>query len=298
MSATPKDSPPTPDWRALTLAQREAAYSPSSCIGGHYQPFVQAYATRSAQVRAAWPPAALAYGPKPSQTLDLFLPPQAREPAPLLVFIHGGYWQELSKAESSFAAANALAQGLAFAALDYTLAPAASVGEIVAECRQAVAHLQAQASALGLDPRRVVVAGSSAGAHLAAMVALAPAAGQPTLQGVVLVSGVFDLEPLVGTSINQALAMDASQASALSPLRYGLDAFPRCVVAWGEVETEAFKGQSQAFAARLHSAGVGCEAFEVPQRNHFDVVMDLAEPASRLSAVTLALFGTPPPTGP
>ena len=296
---------PDPEpWRTWDSATREREYSPSSCIGGNYQPHIAAYAERSAAARAQFAGSAarldLAYGASASQRLDFFGPVasasvgvavEALRLPPLLVFIHGGYWQELSKEESSFAATDALAQGFAFAALDYTLAPAATVAAMVAECRQALVWLHAQAGALGFDPARIVVAGSSAGAHLAAMCALPGTQAAHVVRGAVLVSGIYEVEPLVGTSINDALGLDAAAARAVSPaLAAGLRGFPPSVVCWGEVETAEFKRQGRDFASRLRQAGSRCEVFEAPARNHFDVILDLADPATRLGAAAVALM--------
>ncbi len=290
-------------WRDFDAATREREYSPSSCIGGNYQPFVAAYAERSAAARAgAAGRLDLAYGAAATQRLDLFVPTRSTMDAtvegngtstadaarpPLLVFIHGGYWQELSKNESSFAAVDALRQGLAFAALDYTLAPAATVADMVAECRQALHWLHAHAEALGFDAARIVLAGSSAGAHLAAMCALRTP-GAPQVKAAVLVSGIYEVEPLLGTSINAALGLDEAAARAVSPALADLRGFPPAVVCWGAVETGEFKRQGRGFAAALQNAGTACAMFEVPGRNHFDIVLDLVDPATELGAATLA----------
>lgn len=302
----------TPGWRALDSAARERAYSPSSCIGGNYQPHVQAYAERSQQAhRTLLCRRNLAYGKSPRQVLDLFVPAcSAAQPA-LLVFIHGGYWQELSKDESAFSARAALAQGLALAVIDYTLAPQASVAEMVAECRQALAWLQRHALSLGFDAGRIVVAGSSAGAHLAAMTAmpsawaaaapsavphttpaatLANAAQVNPVRAVVLVSGIYEVEPLVGTAINHALGLTIEAARAVSPALQTLHGFPPAVVCWGEVETDEFKRQSSDFARQLGQAGSNCLSFEVPGKNHFDIVLDLLQPGTRLGDATRDLI--------
>jgi arylformamidase len=282
------------DWRALSDAERERALSPSSCIGGDYQPFIAAYAERSFQARLATPGRlGLRYGDGPSHRLDLFVPPVgdhgpiARRP-PLLVFLHGGYWQELSRHESSFSAPQAVSQGIALAVVDYTLAPEATVAEIVAECRQALLWLVEHSEDLGFDASRIVVSGSSAGAHLAAMLAL-PTPGVPAVQGAVLVSGIYELEPLVGTSINRALGLTAAAARSLSPALLALEGFPPAVVAWGAIETDEFKRQSLDFAARLARAAVPVHSVEVPGRNHFDVILDLVDPGTPLGEATLRL---------
>lgn len=290
MTARPRTAS---SWRDLDVAAREREYSPSSCIGGDYQPFVQAYAAHSRDARARTPGRlGLAYGPGAAQRLDLFAPPDRpgrASLAPLLVFIHGGYWQELSKDDSAFAATHCVNQGFALAALDYTLAPHASIAQMVAECRVALAWLHTNAVTLGVDPRRIVVAGSSAGAHLAAMTAL-PHAGRAPVKAAVLVSGIYELEPLVGTSINDALGLTPAVAREVSPALLPLQGFPPAIVCWGEVETAEFKRQSRDFAAMLERAGTRCETFEIAQRNHFDVILELADPATRLGRAVAALL--------
>lgn len=284
-------------WQDLSEAEREREYSPSSCIGGDYMPFIQAYMDRSAQAYAAHPPITLHYGDRDTQSIDLFLPPHADGPVPVLVFIHGGYWQELSKRESAFAAPACLDQGFAYAAVDYTLAPTASVADIVEECRAAIVCLARHGRDHGIDPDRMVVAGSSAGGHLAAMVALnngsAVGEARQSIRGVVMVSGVFALEPLIGTSVNDALDLDSAAARASSPLLYPLTDFPPAVVCWGAIETDQFKQQSAVFARCLREAsGAGVDEFEVPARNHFDIILDLADPDTSLGRATLNLLRT------
>ena len=286
-----------PEGMVLSDAEQEREYSPSSCIGGNYQPFIDAYATRSALARleaealgGRWIESR--YGTAPSQRLDLCLPPASGQAAPvgLLVFIHGGYWQELSARESLFAAAHCIAQGLAFAAIDYTLAPRATLAEIVGECRRAMEWLFEHAPGFGIDAANVVVTGSSAGAHLAAMVSLPRAGGLHGPRAAVLVSGLYTLEPLIGTSVNAALGLDTAAARAQSPLLHTLAGFPTALLCWGEIETRSFKAQSADFTAALRRAGTPCSSFEVPARNHFDVILDLADPGTSLGHRTLDLF--------
>jgi arylformamidase len=259
---------------------------------------------RSDAARAALPGwQRLAYGSAPEEGIEIVVPPAvppAVAPAegprprgcPLLVFIHGGYWQELAAADSLFAAPQCIDRGIAYAAVDYTLAPRASVAQIVAQCRRAFGVLAERAPGLGLDPHRIVLAGSSAGAHLAAMVALDPsprAARAVRPAALALLSGVYWLDPLVGTSINQALGLDANEARALSPGMLPLEGAPPVLVAWGEIETAAFKAQGRAFAALLRAAGRESQTLEASGRNHFDIVFDLADAATPLGRRTLEL---------
>lgn len=279
--------PLPPDPRLLDPAVREREYTPSSVTGGSWRPFLARYVDESAR---AWQTVAgtrgLRYGDAPRNTLDFFPAPAGSAAPGLLVYIHGGYWQELSTAESAFLAPAWHAAGLAHAVLGYTLAPAAGVPAIVAECRAALRWLHAHAATLGFDPAQVVIAGSSAGGHLAA--ACADRAPYP-VRGIVPVSGVFDVAPLIGTSMNEALGLDDTSAAMLdlfAPDRH----FVPAVVAWGEVETSEFKRQSREFAARLARDGTPCETLEVPGRNHFDVILELGDPASALFAAARRLF--------
>jgi arylformamidase len=281
---------------SLDLKKRdiEREYSPSSCIGGNYMPFIAAYKSESNAAReyaltkgAVW--SKHAYGATESEKLEFCLPStsiDATKPS-LLVFIHGGYWQELSAEDSLFPAIGCIDHGVAFTAIDYTLAPKATLAEIVEQCRAAVSWLVSNADVLGFDAKRIVVAGSSAGAHLAASVALTHSAA---IYAVVLVSGVYELAPLVETSMNDAVGLSVETAQEQSPLHHLRQGFPRAIVCWGEIETQAFKMQSETFANALRATGTPCTTYEISIRNHFDVILDLTKPSTPLGKDTLALL--------
>jgi arylformamidase len=276
----------------LDAAAREREYSPSSCIGGDYAPYLERYRVESARAYRTLPVRRdLRYGAAPRALIDFFPAPAARPG--LLVYIHGGYWQELSKDDSAFLAPAWNAAGFAHAVVGYTLAPAATLAAIVEECRAALAWLRANAVDLGFDPGNVVLAGSSAGAYLAAALARPPSrhGGHSGMvpAGIVAVSGIFDVAPLVGTSINDALGLDAATAAALDLLQ-APGRYAPAVIAWGETETSEFKRQSRAFGARLAADGTPHATLEVADRNHFDVVLELADPRSALFAAARGLF--------
>ncbi len=264
-----------PQWREMDDADRARAYSPSSMLDGPLDPFIQAYVEKSAAAYAACTEVqTLRYGDRESNTIDLVVP-SSDILVPLHIFIHGGYWQELSKKDSFFPAPEILSRGMAFAVVDYTLCPDATLDEIVTECCAAVSLLEREAAGLNIDSKRIVLSGSSAGAHLAAMCCLTlPLEDQPA--GATLISGVFELEPLIGTYINDAVGMDVPTAARNSPALADLSTFPRTVIAWGEHETEEFKRQSRQFAVLLNAAGRPVETIEVANRNHFDIVEDIA----------------------
>jgi arylformamidase len=283
----------TSNWRNWPLAEREREYSPSSCVAA-IEPFLDAYVARSREAEARFRcQKNLCWGERPDETFDYF--PAASADAPLLVYIHGGYWQEHSKDESLFAAPDCVTNGIAFAAIDYTLAPQASVGTIVGQCRRAIASLHRQAATLGFDARRICVAGSSAGAHLAAMLLVAGwqaayGLADDVVAGGVLLSGIYDIEPLMGTYIDAALHLTAEDAATLSPQRLKLGRPVKTIVAWGENETAEFKRQSRAFASALVGSGFPASAFEVAGANHFDIVFGLANRESLLGKPTIELI--------
>jgi arylformamidase len=283
----------TSNWRNWPLAEREREYSPSSCVAA-IEPFLDAYVARSREAEARFRcQKNLCWGERPDETFDYF--PAASADAPLLVYIHGGYWQEHSKDESLFAAPDCVTNGIAFAAIDYTLAPQASVGTIVGQCRRAIASLHRQAATLGFDARRICVAGSSAGAHLAAMLLVAGwqaayGLADDVVAGGVLLSGIYDIEPLMGTYIDAALHLTAEDAATLSPQRLKLGRPVKTIVAWGENETAEFKRQSRAFASALVGSGFPVSAFEVAGANHFDIVFGLANRESLLGKATIELM--------
>ena len=271
------------NWHHFDLNTLEEEYSPSSMIGGNYQPFIDAYVNQSQQAFKSVPCRRdLRYGEGPRAWMDYF--PATQRDAELLVFIHGGYWQELSKTESAFLAPAWVNSGRAHCVLDYDLAPSVRLEAIVQECSDGLHWLIANAADLGFDPGKIVLAGSSAGAHLAAMLCLR----HPDIKGAVLLSGLYDLEPLVPTYVNQALGLDALGARRLSPmhlLRSGeTGRFPKCLIAWGEHETGEFKRQSQEFAALLLACGAKCDIYEVAGCNHFDIATTLGDSAHALYA--------------
>lgn len=233
----------------------------------------------------------LRFGDKPSSTLDLFVP-EGIEAPPLLIFIHGGYWRALDKHGFSFVADAYLENGVAVALPNYTLAPLAGVREIVQEVCSSLAWLVAHGEELGYDASRIVVSGHSAGGHMAA--AAARRGNVPELEGRLLgyvgLSSLFDLAPLLSTSVNIDLGMTQEDAEALRLYgRRDLYEVPM-LLASGELETQGFQSQSANFAQFCASCGLQVENLVIPGRNHFDILTDFAEAGYPLFDKTLALL--------
>lgn len=280
----------------MTLAERERAYSPSSMIGGDMAGILTWYRDESTRVRARYDTATHRYGPSPDEQLDLYLPAVMRGPVPLHVFVHGGYWQELSRLESSFMAGPLLDRGAAVAVVDYTLAPRATLETMITQCQRAVGWCATEAGRLGIDSTRIILSGSSAGGHLAAMVLTQPSA----VSAAVLFSGIFELEPLIGTYINVAVGIDQDVARRCSPIHLRPARSIPLVVATGAIETPEFQRQSDELAGRWQALGCAVSRMTVPGRNHFDVPLELSLADSPVGSAVLTFEGHPQsePTGP
>jgi arylformamidase len=241
---------------------------------------------RSEVTRARTPGARdVAYGSDPRQAYDLFEPAPGASAspsiAPLAVFIHGGYWRSLDRKDFAFAAEGLLAHGVAVAMPAYRLCPAVTVADIIADLRTFLVALY------NTTGRRAVITGHSAGGHLTAALLATDWAtlGAPADLARLgyAISGVFDLNPLVTTSINDALRETAASSRAVSPLFWPLPPKNRWLTAAvGGDESGEFIRQSVDMAAAWSSAGIAAEAVIVPHTNHFTVLEDLARPDSAM----------------
>lgn len=202
---------------------------------------------------------------------------------PLVVYIHGGYWQELSAAESLFNAPDAVSLGVGLHAVEYPLAPGATIDHMVEVCIGSIEDAVAR-----MRPSHLVLAGSSAGAHLAAMCARDPQVAQ-LVDTLVLLSGIYDLQPLVETYVNDALGLTPESARALSPQFMSFrTCTARTLCAVGGHESAEFKRQTAEFAEKLVSDGVDAAAVVVEERDHFDLPYDLLRPATVVGDWTIS----------
>lgn len=263
----------------------DQAYSPSTAARC-YERTVQLYASESDQALRNYPNRQITYGPADDEYVQLFEPEPGTAKA-MLVFIHGGYWQALTALDACFMAGPFLRQGWAYASLNYTLAPRATIADMVNQCAAAILEIHRQRPDLP-----IVVAGSSAGAHLGAMMMHVNwqrlgATYCPVRAGL-LISGVYDLRPLVQTYINEPLGLDVRSAAALSPgLQKATTPFP-VTVCYGEYETEAFKHQSETYSNFLLEQGVSVDRYEINDADHFDILFEFDKPDSQLLKMTLA----------
>ena len=218
----------------------------------------------------------LTYGRRSAERLDLVVP-SGRGPYPSVAWFHGGFWQEGSKAGSGFAAPALAESGVALAGVGYPLAPEVRLRAIVQSAGAALVRLQHEAPSYGLDPERIVVAGHSAGAHLAAAIVagMAGEAAASAACGAVLVSGVYDLAPVAASYVNDLAHLDDDEIGELSPLlvRPWRDVPVHVVV--GADEPDQFQRQAAAFADAWRDSITRLTTHVAPGRDHFDILDEL-----------------------
>ena len=234
----------------------------------------------------------LAYGPTAGQRLDLF--PAADTPAPLIAFIHGGYWQALDKSDFSYLASAFHDQGLAYASLNYDLAPGAGIAAMVGQIRRALVWLQDHAGELGIDAARICAVGHSAGGHLVAMAMTtdwSTAFGCPhsPLAAGCSISGLYDLRPIYLCYHQQVLNIAADALAQLSPVDLAPGDCTALLCAVGEEETQEFLRQQRGFLDAWHGKGASVDGMIVSRHHHFSILDCLLDPDDLLFRRVLGL---------
>jgi arylformamidase len=223
-----------------------------------------------------------AYGPLPRQRFDWFS--GGSESAPTFVFIHGGYWQNYRKEDLAFVASGALEHGFNVALAEYTLAPEASMTEIVHEIRGLLDHLRSARDEIRFGAGGVCLCGHSAGGQLAAL-----RGDHPTVALVVSVSALFDLEPISLCWLNDKLRLTQEEVLKFSPIS-NIRAGAPALVTVGGAELPELVRQSQDYSAARAMAGKRTSMLTIPARTHFSILDDLADPAGKqMSAIVAAM---------
>lgn len=259
---------------------------------GHFARWQQASALVRSKTSAQLD---IAYGPGEGETLDVF--PAAQPGAPVLVFIHGGYWRSLDKSDFSFIAPALNAAGATVVVPNYALCPAVGIEHIALQMTQAVAWTWRHAAELRADASRIGLVGHSAGGHLAAMLMccrwrdVAPDLPALPVQAALSVSGLYDLEPLRQVASVQAdLQLTPASVRRLSPAFFPRPKGGKLFATVGLDESEEFIRQNALIRDVWGPTAVPvCET--LPGRNHFSVVADLADAKSRLHALALRTVG-------
>jgi arylformamidase len=233
------------------------------------------------------------YGNGERDRLDLY---SAGKGSPLLIYIHGGYWQRGDKNLYGWISEAFVSNGVSVAVPNYNLTPSVRVGEIAPQLRRAVNMLWQQGEALGFDRSNMTVMGHSAGGHLTAMMMSTHwpevDADMPTelFRAAVPISGIFELEPLVHTSINAGPQMDVAEARKESPCNIPPVTNATQLVAVGGTETTELIRQSDDHAARYATAQRQMPRYTVPNADHFDALEPLAQEDSEFFSQVMALI--------
>jgi arylformamidase len=233
----------------------------------------------------------IVYDDQSQSKLDIY---PAAKGAPLFVWVHGGYWRSSTKNENAFVAPAFVKHGINVASIDYTLAPLATLDEIVRQVRASISWLARHASDYGIDARQIHVGGHSAGGHLVGMLLSddwqSSFGVADDLIGVALsVSGLHDLHPLVHSFVNEPLSMNAQSASRNSPLEHlPASSSAHLIASCGGLESAEFKRQTSDYLGAWTARGFSGEEVAMPGFHHFNIILELEKPGSALFDVTCA----------
>ena len=254
-------------WRSFSAAELEREYTPASCIE-NIQIYLDEYARAGQASRQKLSHAKLQYASHDDSWLWFA---EKAESKKLIIFVHGGFWRRLSADDGTFLTPGWQSLGFNVASVNYSLCPSEPLETLVSQTSQAIDFL-----AKRHEPQNITLIGHSAGAQLVAMKLCNP--DTPKFGSAIMVSGVFDLEPIVNTSVNDAVRLTVQTAQARSPINFVTKAqdTPMAVI-WGENETSEFKRQSKEFATAWSSVKNHSIATqkEFKSRNHFDILYEL-----------------------
>lgn len=235
------------------------------------------------------------YGQGEGEKLDVYLPQLTTAECPLVIYLHGGYWQFLSKEESGFMAVPLVSRGVAVVAVDYTIAPKGNMDLMVSQVRKSVAFITQQYAHIS----GLYLCGHSAGAHLVAMV-LSTDWSQysvtPQIKGAFLVSGIYDIVPVISTYVNEPLKMTKEIALKNSPIQLLQQlklssAASEIVVAVAQHDSPEFRRQSEDYFNALKSLGMKVTFEDIPDTDHFNVIEKFVDSEYHLTQLLLKMMG-------
>ncbi len=277
--STPFD---TPDWRSMSQEDRDLGLNNGVAVPGSAG-MVAGWDRRSAEMRARYSGHLdLRYGPRERNRIDFL---KVADGAPTLLFIHGGYWQTRAKETFTVFAGGPMVHGINVALIGYTLAPDATLDEIVAEIHGGLDFLAARLPDLGGDPNRIVVSGWSAGGHLTSM-----ALSHPSVKAGMAISGIYDLEPIRHSYLNVKLGLDEAMSRRNSPMMQAGGAGKPLSLVVGSAELPLLRKQTADFAGHRAKHGLPVTYEEIPGANHFSIMDELVSPTGRITTLIRQLF--------
>jgi acetyl esterase/lipase len=272
----------TLDWRKMSQEERDLGLNNGVAVAGSTD-IVAGWDRLSAEMRKRYPAHLdLRYGPRERNRIDFL---KARDDGPTLLFIHGGYWQNRAKETFALFAEGPLAYGINVALIGYTLAPEATLDQIVAEIHAGIDFLAQQLPALGGDDKGIVVSGWSAGGHLTSM-----ALAHPFVRAGMAISGIYDLEPIRHSYLNEKLRLDEAMSHRNSPMMVAGGAMKPLSLVVGSAELPLLRKQTADFAGRRAKYGLPVTYEEIAGADHFTIMNELASPAGRITTLIRQLF--------
>jgi acetyl esterase/lipase len=272
-------------YRGMDRAALDVAYDNVAAIG--QEKFKQYVVDRGARTKALAERVPLQrdlrYGDGDRQRLDFY--PCGKPGAPTLFYIHGGYWQMMNKEDYGFLAEGLLTLGVNVMMMEYTLAPAIRMAGIVAEVKRAVSWTIDHLGELGAARDGIYVAGHSAGGHLTAMVS-----AEPGVKGAMSISGIFDLEPIRLSYLNDKVRMDEAEARLHSPILNLPNEDIPFVLSVGGEELPELRRQSEEYAAARVAKGFEARYLPLPGHDHFSILEELATADGKLTRALIDII--------
>ena len=270
------------DWRSMSQQERDRGLNNGEHVPGSVE-MVARWEQRSGELRKRSPAHIdLRYGPRERNRIDFL---KAAEKAPTLLFIHGGYWQARAKEVFTVVAEGPMAHGINVALIGYTLAPEVTLDEIVAEIHAGIDFLVAKLPALGVAAEGIVVSGWSAGGHLTAM-----ALSHPRVRAGMAISGIYDLEPIRHSYLNEKLRADEATSRRNSPMMLEGGALKPLSLVVGSAELPLLRKQTADFAGQRAKHGLPVTYEEIPGANHFTIMDEMMSPKGRITTLIRQLF--------
>ncbi len=270
------------DWRTMSQQERDRGLNNGVAVPESVA-IVAGWEQRSAEMRKRYANHIdLRYGPRERNRIDFL---KVRDKAPTLLFIHGGYWQARAKEVFTIMAEGPMAHGINVALIGYTLAPDATLDEIVAEIHTGIDFLTTQLPVLGAAADGIVVSGWSAGGHLTSM-----ALSHPQVKAGMAISGIYDLDPIRHSYLNEKLRLDGPMAHRNSPvMQAGGPPKPLSLVV-GSAELPLLRKQTADFAGYRARHGLPVTYEEIPGANHFTIMQEMMAPEGRITTLIRQLF--------
>jgi acetyl esterase/lipase len=270
------------DWRTMSQDERDLGLNNGVAVPESVA-MVAGWEQRSADMRKRHPDHIdLRYGPRERNRIDFL---KVRDKAPTLLFIHGGYWQARAKEVFTIVAEGPMAHGINVALIGYTLAPDATLDEIVAEIHAGIDFLAKELSALGAATDGIVVSGWSAGGHLTSM-----ALSHPQVKAGMAISGIYDLDPIRHSYLNVKLRLDGPMSRRNSPMMQADGPLKPLSLVVGSAELPLLRKQTADFAGHRARYGLPVTYEEIPGANHFTIMQEMMAPEGRITRLIRQLF--------